>query len=272
MTGVSLLQQIVAHKRLEVAVAAAMVSPATVREQAHRAPPPRDFAGVLRRGELALIAEIKRRSPASGVLRSQVDAAALAREYVAGGARAVSVLTDGRFFGGRAEDLVAVRAAVAVPVLRKDFVLEPYQVYESRALGADALLLIAALVEAPALAALVGLCADLGMAALVEVHSEAEAAAALGAGARLIGINNRDLRTFAVDLETTARLRARLPRDVLVVSESGIHTAADVARLRPYADGVLVGTALMQSERPTAAVRALLNGGNEREARSAPHR
>ncbi len=268
----SLLEEIAAHKRLEVAVAAAMVSPAAVRERARRAPPPRDFAGALRGGGLALIAEIKRRSPTSGVLRARADAAALAREYVAAGARAISVLTDGRFFGGRAEDLVAVRAAVPVPVLRKDFVLEPYQVYESRALGADALLLIAALLEARALAELVELCANLGMAALVEVHSEAEAAAAVDAGARLIGINNRDLRTFAVDLETTARLRARLPRDVLVVSESGIRTAADVARLRPYADGVLVGTALMQSERPAALVRALLNGGNGREAKSTPHR
>jgi indole-3-glycerol phosphate synthase len=267
-----LLEQIARHKRVEVAVAMAMVSPATVRERARKAPPPRDFAGVLRSGHLALIAEIKRRSPASGLLRSQVDAAALAREYVAGGARALSVVTDGRFFGGRAEDLVAARAAVGVPVLRKDFVLEPYQVYESRALGADALLLIAALLDLPALGALVALCADLGMAPLVEVHSEGEAEAALRAGARLIGINNRDLHTFAVDLETTARLRARLPRDVLVVSESGIHTAADVTRLRPYADAVLVGTALMQSEQPAAAVRALLNGGNEREARSTTHR
>jgi len=139
--------------------------------------------------------------------------------------------------------------------------LEPYQVYESRAMGADAVLLIAALLDARTLRALIGLCADLGMAALAEVHAEDEVDAALGAGARLIGINNRDLRTFEVDLETTARLRARIPRDVLVIGESGIHSATDLARLRPYVDGVLVGTALVRSEHPEAAVRALLNGG-----------
>ncbi len=261
MMTASILETIAAHKRLEVAVTQAMVSPAAVRERARRAAPPRDFAAALRHGGFALIAEIKRRSPAAGLLRDRLDPAEVARRYVAGGARAISVLTDERFFGGRPGDLRAARDAVPAPVLRKDFVLEPYQLYESRAMGADAVLLITALLDAPALRVLIALCGDLGMAALVEVHTEEEVDAALGAGTRLIGINNRDLRSFEVDLETTARLRARIPRNVLVISESGIHSAADIARLRPYVDGVLVGTVLVRTEHPEAAVRALLNGG-----------
>lgn len=266
MTG-SLLQTIAAHKRLEVAVSKAMISPAAMRERARRAPEARDFAGALRsatarpHGTPALIAEIKRASPAAGRLRNGLEPANLARQYVAGGARAISVLTDARFFGARAEDLPAARAAVPVPVLRKDFILEPYQIYESRALGADAVLLITALLDGSALRSLMALCGDLGMAALVEVHTEAEAAAALEAGAHLIGINNRDLRTFAVDLDATQRLRSAIPAGILVVSESGIHGSADLARLRPFVDAVLVGTALVRSPDPAGAVRALLNGG-----------
>jgi indole-3-glycerol phosphate synthase len=257
----SILDEITAHKRVEVAASKAVVSPAAVRRRARRAPPPRDFAASLQSG-FALIAEIKRRSPAAGLLRAEIGAAAMARQYVAGGARAVSVLTDARHFGGGPADLTAVREAVSVPTLRKDFVLEPYQVFESRALGADAVLLIAAALDAATLRELVALCGELGMASLVEVHTAGEVDAALAGGARLVGINNRDLRTFAVDLGTTARLRPRIPPGVLVVSESGIRGAADLARLRPYVHGVLVGTALMQSEDPAAAVMALLNGGS----------
>ncbi len=265
MTVATILETIAAHKRLEVAVTKAMVSPAAMRERAGQAPPPRDFPGALRDGRRhdrpALIAEIKRASPAAGMLRESLQPAQVARQYVAGGARALSVLTDERFFGGRVEHLREARAAVPVPVLRKDFILEAYQAYESRALGADAVLLITSLLDVAELRSLIALSESLGMAALVEVHSEEEVDAALGAGARLIGINNRDLRTFGVDLDTTARLRARIPDEVVVVSESGITGAADLARLRPHVDAVLVGTALMRSEDPEASVRALLNGG-----------
>ncbi|MBI3974999.1 MAG: indole-3-glycerol phosphate synthase TrpC [Armatimonadetes bacterium] len=260
MTG--LLERIAAHKRQEVAAARAVVSLEEMRAQAGGAEPARDFAGALR-GGFALIAEIKPASPLTGRLRDleSSDAARLARRYVSGGARALSVLTDERFFGGGADHLRAARTAVAVPVLRKDFVLGPYQLYESRAMGADAVLLIAALLEPDVLRTLVSLCHELGMDALVEVHTEREIDAARAAGARLMGINNRDLHTFAVDLETTTRLRAHIPPGVLVVSESGIRGPADIARLKPHVDAVLVGTALMTSDDPAAAVRALLNGG-----------
>lgn len=264
MTVASILETIAAHKRQEVTASQVIASPDAVRELARHAPPPRDFPGVLRDGGFSLIAEIKQASPAAGRIRERleaVEAAEVARQYVAGGARAISVLTDHRFFGGSPEHLRAARAAVPVPVLRKDFLLEPYQVYESRAMGADAVLLIAALLESPGLRTLIALCGDLGMGALVEVHTEAEVDKAVGAGARLIGINNRDLGNFAVDLETTARLRPRIPTGILVVSESGISTPADVARLRPHVDAVLVGTSLMASDDPAAMVRALLNGG-----------
>lgn len=260
MTG--LLESIAAHKRQEVAAARAVVSLEEMRTQAGGAEPPRDFAGALR-GGFALIAEIKPASPLTGRLRDlePSDAARLARRYVSGGARALSVLTDERFFGGEADHLRAARAAVAVPVLRKDFVLEPYQVYESRAMGADAVLLIAALLEPDVLRTLVSLCHELGMDALVEVHTDREIDAARVAGARLMGINNRDLHSFAVDLETTTRLRVHIPPGVLVVSESGIRGPADIARLKPHVDAVLVGTALMTSDDPAGAMRALLNGG-----------
>ncbi|MGH2452999.1 MAG: indole-3-glycerol phosphate synthase TrpC [bacterium] len=260
-----LLETIVARKREEVAAAGAAVSLDEVEGRAAAAEPPRDFAGALR-GEFALIAEIKPASPVTGAFRERMEppeAAALAQRYVSGGARALSVLTDGPFFGGSPALLRAARSAVPVPVLRKDFVLEPYQVYESRAMDADAVLVIAALFDLAALRDVCARCHDLGMAAFVEVHSEGEVDAAVAAGARVIGINNRDLRTFAVDLNTTARLRGRIPSGVVVVSESGIRSPADLARVRPHVDAVLVGSALMTSDNPAAAVRAFLNGGRE---------
>ncbi len=260
---VGLLESIVGRKREEVTGARAAVPLEEMKGRAAAAAPPRDFAGALR-GGFAVIAEIKPASPLTGRFRERMEppeAAALARRYVAGGAAALSVLTDGPFFGGSAALLQAARAAVPIPVLRKDFVLEPYQVYESRAMGADAVLLITALLHAAALRDLVTLCHDFGMAALVEVHTAEEIGTALSAGARLIGINNRDLRTFAVELETTARLRSHIAPGVLVVSESGIAAPEDAAHLRPYVDAVLVGTALMTSDDPAAAVRALVNGG-----------
>lgn len=258
-----LLDTIVARKREEVAASRAAISLEEIEAHAAAADPPRDFAGALR-AEFAVIAEIKPMSPVTGILRTRMDrseAAELARRYVSGGAAAVSVLTDAPFFGGSPTLLQAARAAVRVPVLRKDFVLEPYQVFETRAMGADALVLIAALMDPGALPGLLALCHDLRMAAVVEVHTEEETAIAQAAGARIIGINNRDLRTFAVDVETTIRLRAGIPPGLLVISESGFQSPADVARVRPHVDAVLVGTALMASEDPAGAVRAFLNGG-----------
>lgn len=260
------LDTLMTRKREEVAAARAAISAEEIEARAAAADPPRDFAEALG-VEFAIIAEIKPRSPVTGTLRDRMepsDAAELARRYVSGGARALSVLTDAPSFGGNPALLRAARAAVAVPVLRKDFVLEPYQVFESRAMGADALLLITALLDPATLRGLVSLSHDLGMAALVEVHSEEEIEAARSAGARIIGINNRDLRTFAVDVETTVRLRPTVPPGVLVVSESGIAGPDDVARLRPHVDAVLVGTALMASADPAAIVRAFLNGGVQR--------
>jgi indole-3-glycerol phosphate synthase len=258
-----MLETIVARKREEVAGARAAVPLEEMQFLAEEADPPRDFAGALRAG-FAVIAEIKPASPITGRLREGVDpteAADLARRYEAGGARALSVLTDKRFFGGGRDLLAAARAAVTLPVLRKDFVLEPYQIYETRAMGADAVLLITALLAPPLLRELTALCHALAMDALAEVHTEAEVATAASAGARIIGINNRDLRTFAVDLGVTARLRTTIPAGLLVVSESGIATSGDVARLRPHVDAILVGTVLMTSDDPAAAVRALAHAG-----------
>jgi indole-3-glycerol phosphate synthase len=264
------LERIVAHKREELAVRIRQVPPAEMRRRAAAAPPARPFHGALRpeaapggagaaAPSVRLIAEVKGSSPSAGTIRADFDPAAIARRYEAAGAAAVSVLTDGRFFNGADEHLVRVRAAVGLPVLRKDFTLEPYQVYEARALGADAVLLIAAILDRGALTALAALAADLGMAALAEVHTEAEVATALGAGARLIGINNRDLDTLETSLDVTRRLRPLLPHAVTVVAESGIEARRDVeemARLGVHA--VLVGTALMRSADPGARARELL--------------
>lgn len=209
-----------------------------------------------------MIAEIKRASPAAGKISDDLDAAALARRYVAGGAQALSVWTDERYFNGTPDLLRQMQAAVAVPILRKDFILEPYQVYESRAIGADAVLLIAALLDVPVLRGLIDLCADLGMAAAVDAHREVDVDRAVAAGAPAIFIHNRDVGTFAVDIGRTVRFRQRIPSGILVVSESGIGTPADIARLRGHVDGVLVGTALMTSPNPEATVRALLTAGS----------
>ncbi len=209
-----------------------------------------------------MIAEIKRASPAAGKISDDLDAAALARRYVAGGAQALSVWTDARSFNGTPDLLRQMRAAVAAPILRKDFILEPYQVYESRAIGADAVLLIAALLDVPVLRGLIDLCADLGMAAAVDAHREVDVDRAVAAGAPAIFIHNRDVGTFAVDIGKTVRFRQRIPSGILVVSESGIGTPDDIARLRGHVDGVLVGTALMTSPNPEATVRALLAAGS----------
>ena len=234
-----------------------------VEALAHAAPSPRDFAGALAAGQKPrLIAEAKKASPSKGLLAPDYDATALARRYEAAGAACLSVLTEPRYFQGDLAHLSSARAATGLPCLRKDFLFDPYQVLEARAAGADAVLLIAAILPRSALVALRELAEFLGMAALVEVHDERELERALAAGARLVGINNRDLRTFRVSLETTARLRPLVQPDRLVVAESGIHTREDVQCLRDLGvDAMLVGEALVTSGDVAGKVRELLGVG-----------
>jgi indole-3-glycerol phosphate synthase len=228
-------------------------------EQAVAAYTPRDFARALKGPRLAVIAEMKQRTPSMGVLSEDYRPADLAHAYAEGGAAAISVLTHMAGFGGRVEHLRAVRAATDLPMLRKDFVTDSYEVAEARACGADAVLLIVAALEPDQLRGLVALAKSRGVAALVEVHDERETAAALEAGAKLIGVNHRDLRTFDVDLGLTERLRKLIPPEVVVVAESGIHSAEDAKRMREAgADAILVGELLMRSADPAAQLRALI--------------
>jgi len=257
---VAVLEQIVAFKAAELAVRRRSVPEPELVARCAAAPPPRPFAAALAGPGLRVVAEVKAASPSAGVLRQHLDPAGLARTYAAGGACALSVLTDEQFFRGAPEHLPAARAAVDLPVLRKDFLLDCYHVYEARALGADAVLLIAAVLPTGQLQTLLRLAGQLGMAALVEVHTEAEVDRALAAGARLVGINNRDLRTFQVDLGTTERLRPRIPDSAVVVSESGIETGRDVRRVwEAGVRAVLVGSALVRSPDPARKLRELLN-------------
>lgn len=245
----SMLDEIIAYKRRELAARQGEVPLSHLESTLGVQKPARDLAAALRSPGVSLIAEIKRASPSRGSLRAGLNAAALARAYADGGAAAVSVLTEERYFRGSLIDLEAVREAVPLPLLRKDFVFTPYQIIEARAWGADAVLLIAAVLGGSLLRELRQLAEGLGMAALVEVHDESELDQAISAGATIVGINNRDLRTFCVDLETTHRLRGLVPPGCLVVSESGIHEGADVERLQSWrVDAMLVGEALVQAE------------------------
>lgn len=220
--------------------------------------PPRTPEATLRQ-QFSLIAEIKRASPSRGWLRPDLDPAALAQAYAQSGAAAISVLTEPAFFRGSLADLASVRGAVELPVLCKDFILDPYQVYEARAWGADAILLIVAALGLPELKALLELARGLGMSALVEVHQAEEVERALAAGASLIGINNRNLVDFGVDLNTSLRLRPLIPPDIPVVSESGIRTAQDVQHLKAAGvNAILVGEALVTSPDPGAKIKELL--------------
>jgi indole-3-glycerol phosphate synthase len=222
---------------------------------------PRDFTSALRKPGLAVIAEMKRRTPSMGVLAADYRPDQLARTYSEGGAAALSVLTQETSFGGSLGHLEAARANTELPILRKDFICDPYQVLEARAAGADAVLLIVAALPPAVLASLLAAANDLGLAALLEVHDEGEVAVALTVGAelpRIIGVNHRDLRTFEVDLGLTDRLRGGIPRDVVVVSESGIRGVADARRMRvAHADAILVGETLMRAPDPAACIREL---------------
>lgn len=219
---------------------------------------PKDFLGALRTPALAVIAEMKQRTPSMGLLADDYRPEELAHAYAEGGAAAISVLTHMAGFGGRPEHIRMVRAATALPILRKDFVTDPFEIAEARACGADAVLLIVAALEPGQLKDLIAVARSRGLAALVEVHDEREAAAALDAGARAIGVNHRDLRTFTVDLSLTERLRKAVPAEVVLVAESGIHTADDARRMKEAgADAILVGEELMRSANPAQRIKEL---------------
>ena len=256
MTGVpDILQKILTRKAEEVAARAARVPLSELRRQTTAVDAPRGFAVALEHriaaGQAGVIAEIKKASPSKGVLRERFDPPAIARSYAAGGAACLSVLTDRDFFQGTDDDLRQARAAGGLPVLRKDFVVDPYQIHEARALGADCILLIVAALGDALLMELAGLTAELGMDALVEVHDAEELDRALHLPCRMIGINNRNLRTFETRLDTTLELLPKIPPGRLIVTESGIHTREDVALMRAHGvHAFLVGEAFMKADDP----------------------
>jgi indole-3-glycerol phosphate synthase len=255
------LEEILAAKRAELALVQEAEARDTLRRAALDAPPTRDFAGALRRvdGRLAVVAEIKRRSPSKGDLAPNLDPAVSAKAYESGGAAALSVLTDRIFFGGSVDDLQRARAIVEIPVLRKDFTIDETQVYETRVIGADGVLLIvAALADDGLLASLCALADEFGLASVVEVHDEAELDRALGTGATVVGVNARDLGTFDEDLGVSERLAGRIPSSVTAVAESAVRTPDDARRMADAGyDAVLVGEALARSDDPVALVRAM---------------
>jgi indole-3-glycerol phosphate synthase len=256
----NVLGQILARKVTEVAERRRAVPESELAARAKDAPPPRPFEAALSGpgGPVRIIAEVKRASPSAGEIAATLDAPAQARRYAEAGAAAISVLTDGPAFGGSLDDLRAVRAAGETPLLRKDFVVDRYQLLEARAAGADAALLIVAALSEDGLRRLLDGCGELGLAALVEVHDEADADIALRTGARIVGVNNRNLKSFTVDLRTSERILPLLPAGVKGVSESGVRTVEDAQRLRRAgATNLLVGEALVRAENPGALVREL---------------
>ena len=256
------LLRIIRHKAREVSARAERTPLRVLGERAEAQAAPRGFAAALESriaaGEPAVIAELKKASPSKGLLREDFDPGAIARDYAAGGAAALSVLTDEAFFQGADHHLAEARSAAGLPVLRKDFVIDPYQVYEARALGADCILLIVAALGDAQLNDLAGLAVHLGMDVLVEVHDAADLERAAHLEPLPLGINNRDLRTFETTLDTTLALIERIPAGRTVITESGIHTRADVARLRAAGvHGFLVGEAFMRAARPGGKLREL---------------
>jgi indole-3-glycerol phosphate synthase len=257
---VNVLEDIVLNKRKEIDSARRANPIKSLLERLSAAPPVRDFAAALRAGtRMRVIAEVKKASPSAGLIRADFDPVAIARTYVEYGAACISVLTDGPFFQGSLEDLIAVRNAVSIPVLRKDFMLDRYQVVEARAAGADCILLIAECLDDCVLRDLYFYASELGMESLIEIYDPENLDRVLKLGPALIGINNRNLRTFVTDLDHSLSLRSRVPADCVLVSESGIHTRADVERLEQAGiRAMLVGETLMRSADIGAKLRELL--------------
>src|SRR4051794_283777 len=257
-----ILDDILANKRLEVTARIAHTPQAVVAERAAAAAPPLDFLGALQKPGVSIISEIKRQSPAKGALNLDMDAPTMAATYAEAGASCISVLTDEKYFKGSDADLMAVRQRVRVPILRKDFVVSPYQVYEARAIGADAVLLIVLALHPDEIVELSKLAGSLGMAALVEVHSEEELRVALDLGCDVIGVNNRDLTRMVTDVQTTARLRPLVPPGVTLVSESGIRTADEIAWLRDLGvDAALIGESLVTAPDAGVLLQEMLAAG-----------
>ncbi len=257
-----ILGQIVADSRLELEARKRVTPLAELRRVALEQPTPLDLASALYGDNVRLIAEVKKASPSRGIIRPDFDPVEIAKTYATNGASAISVLTEPRYFQGNLNYLKEIKEVLGnnrLPLLRKDFIFDPYQVYESRAYGADSLLLIVAILKPDKLGELLSLSYQLGMSCLVEVHNEAELEIALKGGARLIGINNRDLNTFNVNLTTTERLRPLIPPDRIVVSESGIKNKSDMEKMRKWVvDAVLVGDVLMSAPDIAAKMKELL--------------
>lgn len=262
MSRPTILDEILAHKRAEVEARQAQMPLAELQSRIANLPAPLDFAAALRSPKtspVALIAEVKKASPSAGVIRADFDPVSIARTYEDNGAACLSVLTDEKFFQGHDDFLRAVRAAVSLPILRKDFTIDEFQIYEARALGADAVLLIAAALTHAKIVKFQSVAQGLGMAALVEVHTEREMETALAAGATLIGVNSRNLSTFVTDLGVVEKLAKMVPANVTLVAESGLKTADDVARAaKAGASAILVGETLMRAGDIGEAIRKLL--------------
>ncbi|MFT4201508.1 indole-3-glycerol phosphate synthase TrpC [Gordonia sp. (in: high G+C Gram-positive bacteria)] len=262
MTEQTVLDSIIEGVKADVATREAAIDYATIKKASQDAPPARDAMAALRRPGIGVIAEVKRASPSKGELATIADPAELAKIYEEGGARVISVLTEERRFRGSLADLDAVRAAVDLPILRKDFIVGPYQIHEARAHGADVILLIVAALEQNVLESLLDRTESLGMTALVEAHSEEEADRALQAGAKVVGINARNLKTLEVDRDAFARIAPGLPTEVIKIAESGIRGTAELlAYAGAGADAVLVGEGLVTSGDPRAAVAELVTAG-----------
>ena len=268
-SGTSVLDEILAGVSVDVAQRESAVPMAALKTRAAAAAPALDVVAVLRQESVGVIAEVKRASPSRGVLATIVDPGALAAAYADGGASAISVLTEERRFGGSLNDLASVRAAVDIPVLRKDFIVSPYQVVEARAYGADLVLLIVAALDQPRLCGLLDRVESLGMTALVEVHDEPELLRALDAGAKVIGVNARNLNTLEVDTSTFARIAPEIPAGIVKIAESGVTGPRDVMAYASLgADAVLVGEALVTRGDPRQAVADLVAAGAHPASRS----